>query len=162
MIFMAELTFGSNFFIGGKSAALKPFSTVSQGIWNKERKNFAACLLWTIIFCQGKLTDNQSWCEKLKPFKNWRLTGASFWTLSKQFLLTATIERAIRLRRIRLTDLSLPWGACLERKPPKEEKVGPLEMQVSWRAGLFSPPVARYIIKRVIFADPKTAHCLGS
>jgi len=39
-------------------------------LWNKERKNFAACLLWTIIFCKGKLTDNQSWCEKLKPFKN--------------------------------------------------------------------------------------------
>jgi hypothetical protein len=30
MIFMGEITFGSNFFIGGKSAELNPFSTVSQ------------------------------------------------------------------------------------------------------------------------------------
>ena len=27
---MTKITFGGNFFIGGKSAALKPFSTVSQ------------------------------------------------------------------------------------------------------------------------------------
>lgn len=32
MIFMAELTFGSNFFIGGESTELHPFSTVSQVI----------------------------------------------------------------------------------------------------------------------------------
>jgi hypothetical protein len=31
MVFMAELTFGGNFFIGGKSAEFKPFSIVSQG-----------------------------------------------------------------------------------------------------------------------------------
>jgi hypothetical protein len=30
MIFMTEITFGGNFFIGGKSAELNPFSTVSQ------------------------------------------------------------------------------------------------------------------------------------
>jgi hypothetical protein len=32
MILAAEITFGSNFFIGGKSAELNPFSTVSQVI----------------------------------------------------------------------------------------------------------------------------------
>jgi hypothetical protein len=32
MVFVAELTFGGNFFIGGKSAELRPFSTVSQVI----------------------------------------------------------------------------------------------------------------------------------
>ena len=32
MIFMTEITFGGNFFIGGKSADLNPFSTVSQDI----------------------------------------------------------------------------------------------------------------------------------
>jgi hypothetical protein len=35
MIFMTEITFGCNFFIGGKSAELNPFSTVSQVI-NKQ------------------------------------------------------------------------------------------------------------------------------
>jgi hypothetical protein len=30
MVFMAEITFGGNFFIGEKSAELNPFSTVSQ------------------------------------------------------------------------------------------------------------------------------------
>jgi hypothetical protein len=38
MIFMAEITFGSNFFIGGKSAELNPFSTVSQGILQANRQ----------------------------------------------------------------------------------------------------------------------------
>ena len=41
---MAEITFGGNFFIGGKSAALNPFSTVSQA------SRYPSISLFTPIF----------------------------------------------------------------------------------------------------------------
>ena len=37
MVFVAEITFGGNFFIGGESAELKPFSTVSQAMWHRAK-----------------------------------------------------------------------------------------------------------------------------
>ena len=46
MVFVAEITFVGNFFIGGKSAELHPFSTVSQDSAHKPISPLQA--LWPI------------------------------------------------------------------------------------------------------------------